>query len=176
MNTVKAVIEKKGIPLKSRIAAWWMLIVGGIAGAIGLALFLGSLTGGIKAQDELGLVVFIFGAGGIAIFIVYFLPGLLVLKGGRRGWIWGSVILSIATAVAFGLKMYDISHSYRYYHYHAGLSSGYLSESFSSLLYLIPFLIPLILILLDHISYKVVLLLPIFIIIAYFGSLIIVNI
>jgi hypothetical protein len=179
MNTVEAVIEKKGIPLKSRIAAWWMLIVGGIFGVIGLALLLGTFTGGIKAQDELGLVVFIFGLGGIAIFIVYFLPGLLVLKGGRWGWITASVILSVAIAVVFGLKMYDIFYYYNYYNYynyHAGLSSEYLSERFSSLLSLIPFLIPLTLILLDHISYKRVALLPIFIVIAYFGSLIIVRV
>jgi hypothetical protein len=175
MHTVEAIIEKKGIPLKSRIAAWWMLIVGGIFGAIGLALLLGTFTGGIKAQDELGLVIFIFGLVGSAIFVVYFLPGLLVLKGGRRGWIFASVILSIAIAVVFGLKMYDIFYNYHYYNYHARLSSGYLSESFSSLLYLIPFLIPLTLILLDHISYKRVALLPIFIVIAYFGSLIIVR-
>jgi len=177
MNTVEAVIEKKGIPLKSRLAAWWMLILGGTAVAVCLAmLFVGLWTGGI--HDEFGFVFYIFGLGGIAIFIVYFLPGLLVLKGGRWGWIWGSVILSIAIAVVFGLKMYGIFYNYHYYHYynyHAGLYSEYLSESFSSLLYLIPFLIPLTLILLDHISYKRVALLPIFIVIAYFGSLIIVR-
>jgi len=173
MNTVEAVIEKKGVPIKSSLAAWWMLIVGGIAGAIGLALLLGSFTGRIKSQDEFAFFMFIFGLGGIAIFIVYFLPGLLVLKGRRRGWIIASVILSIAIAVVFGLLMYDISYNY---HYHAGLSFEYFSERFSSLLSLIPFLIPLILILLDHVSYKRVALLPILIVVAYFGSLVIVNV
>ena len=128
MITEKMVRAKVVIPTKSRIAAWWMLIVGGIFGAIGLALLLGVFTGVMGTQNDLGgALVLLFALGGIAIFVVYFIPGLLVLKGGSRGWIWGSVILSIATS---GLL----------------LSGGPLS--------ILPVLIPLVLILSDHVSYK----------------------
>ncbi len=173
-GTVKA---KVVIPTKSRIAARWMLITGGIAGAIGLALLVGLFTGVMGDEEELGsIIAFIFGLLVIAIFVVYFIPGLLVLKGGRWGWIVASVILSVALAVAFGNLMRGIFYSYHYYNYHAGLSFEYFSERFSSLLFLSPLLIPLMLILLDHISYKRVLLLPIFIVIAYFGCLVIMSV
>jgi hypothetical protein len=174
MHTVEAVIEKKEIPTKSRLAAWWMLIMGGTAVAVCLVmLFVGLWTGGI--HDEFGFVFYIFGLAGIAIFIFYLLPGLLILKGGRWGWITASVILSIAIAIGFGIFMYGITHSYHYYSQFA-LSPEYLFENASNLLYLFPLLIPLTLILLDHMSYKRVALLPIFIVIIYFAGLIIANI
>jgi hypothetical protein len=135
MITERTVKAKVVIPTKSRIAAWWMLIVGGIAGAIGLALFLGLLTGAIKAQDEIGLVIFIFSLVGIAIFIFYFIPGLLVLRGGRRGWIIASAILSLATVWSFSPLIFE--HSFGLY-----------------LVPLITSLVPLILILSDHVSHK----------------------
>ncbi len=123
MITEMTVKAKVVIPTKSRIAAWWMLAVGSTVGAICLALLLvGWLTGGI--QDEFGFVFYIFGLGGIAIFIFYIVPGLLVLKGGIRGWMIASAILSLAT---FGLLIRGGS---------------------------LPFLIPLTLIILDHISSK----------------------
>ncbi len=125
-TTVKA---KVVIPLKSRIAVLWMLIVGGIFVAIclGLAAYLGVTVLVTHEQDEFGLAfTFIFGLGAVAIFIFYLLPGLLVLRGGRRGWIIASVILSLTTlgSLVWGLPL------------------------------LLFFLIPLILILSDHISYK----------------------
>ena len=136
MITEKMVKAKVVIPTKSRIAAWWMLIVGGAAGAIGLVLFLGALTGAIGTQDELGsFFVFIFGLLGIAIFVVYFIPGLLVLKGGRWGWIIASVVLSIAVLKALPLIFVNSFSSY-------------------SLVPLISLLVPLVLILSDHVSHK----------------------
>ena len=155
MNTVEAVIEKKGIPLKSKLAAWWMLIVGGTIGAIGLALFLRMFTVDPEASDMFDFVLFLFSLIGIGIFIVYFLSGLLVLKGGRWGWMIASAILFVAVATV--LVLFFIGHSL-------------------SPLFLIPPLIPLTLILLDHISYKLVALLDILIVTIYFGGLVIASV
>ena len=152
MSTGKMLTEKNMIPTKSRLAAWWMLILGGIAGAIGLALLLGAFSG-VAPQDELGgFFIFIFGMLGIAIFVVYFIPGLLILKGGRWGWIIASAILSLAAAWSFSPLIFQHS------------SAPY------SLIPLLSLLIPLILILLDHISYKLVSLLVILVVILYFVS------
>jgi hypothetical protein len=173
MNRAITVTGKVGIPLKSKIAAWWMLIVGGISGAIGLTMILAMLAGESNTYDELDFILFvIFGLMGIGLFIVYFIPGLLVLKGGSWGWVVSLVILFLPMATIFGLLIKDI-----FYHYsESGFYPGYLGEHSLGFLALLPFLVPLTLILLDHTSYKLALLLPTLIAISYFGSLIVVKI
>lgn len=137
MNTRITVSGKVGIPLKSRIAAWWMLIVGGAVAAICLALVIWGMIDRGASLDDSGInPIFVFGPIGITIFISYFVPGLLVLKGGRWGWIIASGILSLAAAWSFSL-----------------LISEHYFNLFSPIP-LISLLIPLILILMDHISCK----------------------
>jgi hypothetical protein len=146
MNTVEAVIEKKGIPLKSKIAAWWMLIVGGITVIVFPVLSVLVASG---STPDAGIFVLFLLFICASAFVLYLLPGLLVLEAGRWGWITASVILSLVT---FGLSIFGYS---------------------LNPLYIFPFLIPLTLILLDHLSYKLVLLLLILVFITYVLSLII---
>jgi hypothetical protein len=157
--------EKKEIPTKSRIAGWWMLIVGSIAVAViflGVIIFLPFLVWGMIDQnmviDDGGTrpvsVLFVFVPLGIAIFICCFLPSLLVLKGGRLGWIIASAILTIAI---FGSL----------------IRGGFWGNPLS----MFPLLIPLTLILLDHISSRrAALIFLIFVAITYVSSLIIADI
>jgi hypothetical protein len=165
MNTEITVKAKLVIPLKSRIAAWWMMIVGAIAGAVillGLIIFLPFLVWGMIDQnmviDDGGTrpisVLFVFVPLGIAIFICCFLPGLLVLKGGRLGWIIASAILTIAI---FGSL----------------IRGGFWGNPVS----ILPLLIPLTLILLDHISSRrAALIFLILVATTYVSSLIIADI
>ena len=135
MITEMTVKAKVVIPTKSRIAAWWMLIVGGILGVISLAILLVAwFTSDEWIRDCYGYLFYFSGLVVIAIFIVYFIPGLLVLKGGRWGWIISSVILSLPT---IGSLVWPL-----------------VQGNFPSPLLLIAFCAPLILILSDHISYK----------------------
>jgi len=137
MITEKIITGKVGTPTKSRIAAWWMLIVGGAVAAICLVLLLGGFVGGTGREAEMGQILSaIFTLAGIAIFIFYFLPGLLVLKAGRWGWIIASAILSIAVAGGFSSLVFE----YYFTPY--------------SLIVVITVLIPLILILSDHVPHK----------------------
>jgi hypothetical protein len=133
MITEKTVKVKVVIPTKSRIAAWWMLITGGVAVATCLALFISAwLTPDTNDPDMAMLAIGFWGAGGIAAFFFYFLPGLIILMRGWGDWMIASGILSIAVAFSFFLLIY----------------------TFYSLIPVIAFLVPLILILSDHISYK----------------------
>jgi putative effector of murein hydrolase LrgA (UPF0299 family) len=137
MNIETTVKAKVVIPTKSRIAAWWMLIAGGVAAAICLAiLIMGWLTGDMSFDDSGRSSIFVFGPIGITIFIFYFVPGLLVLKGGRWGWIIASAILSLAAAWSFSLLI-----SEHYFNLYSPIP-------------LISLLILLILILSDHVSCK----------------------
>jgi hypothetical protein len=134
MNIETTVKAKVVIPTKSRIAAWWMLITGGVAVATCLALFISAwLTPDTNDPDMAMLAIGFLGAGGIAAFFFYFLPGLIILMRGWGDWMIASGILSIAVALSFMLLV---------------------SIGIYSLIPLIVFLVPLVLILSDHVSYK----------------------
>lgn len=161
------VINKQRVFSPAKMAAWWMLIAGAIAELSVLGIFVGTGAGLVKIHpDVAGPLVFMLLLAAAGVFVLYFLPGLLVLKGGKWGWIIASVILFIVVAAIFAVIMYDIFH---------WLPSEHIFEHSLYHLSLIPFLIPLILILLDHISYKLVILLPILIVITYFASITIVK-
>ena len=126
---------------KTKIATWWMLIIGGILGIPGLLTLIGifavpgfySSGNDIVAAYQL-TVAFI----GTPFFIFYFLPGLFLLK--RKIWSlkFAIVVLSIGIVMAIGNFIYQ----------NFSLLSFFHSWRVFFLYYLIPlplFLIPLVL-------------------------------
>ena len=135
MNTAEIVTKKNRVPTKSKVAAWWMLITGGVAAATCLALFIGAWLNYVDidiTEPESGYGVLFVGFVSIVMFIFYFLPGLIILTRGWGNWMIASGILSIAVAFSFLLLIY----------------------TFYSLIPVIAFSVPLILILSDHIPHK----------------------
>lgn len=98
-------MEKIILPTKTKIAAWWMIVIGGISMVIflgGLILLLQALmsTGGFSIGTAyfLEFLFSIFILSPLGIFFL-FLPGFFLLK--RRGWVWRFAItlLSIGTLI-----------------------------------------------------------------------------
>ncbi|XOB40338.1 MAG: hypothetical protein ACKKMR_03450 [Candidatus Nealsonbacteria bacterium] len=99
-------MEKIILPIKTKIAAWWMIVVGGMIG-IGLPV-LASLVGLELLQD---IIIKSLGKGFILImlFVIFqgiliFVSGYFLLKRKRRAWYLAIIILLI-TSVGSALSV-----------------------------------------------------------------------
>ena len=95
-------IQKPSLPIKTKIAAWWMIIISVILGCVGLRIaiqgYLHSLYGGVLLLP-VGLGIFFMGG------LLIFLPGLFLLKRKVDSW-WVSVmILGIASTLSIFLVL-----------------------------------------------------------------------
>jgi len=115
-------MEKVSLPTKTKIAAWWMIVIGG--GFVVISFF-------IRVMPEGNLVFPIL----FSISFFFFLAGLLLFL--KKKWAWGfaTIILIILTGVVI-------------YFSTAGFNISSINSLFNPLI-IIP-LIPLILLLLDR--------------------------
>lgn len=81
-------MEKITLPIKTKIAAWWMILLGGILLVVfllGLISFLrGDFSGGISGVFYAAFLIWILMISGPGMLL--FLPGLFLLQ--RRKWAW----------------------------------------------------------------------------------------
>ena len=88
-------MEKISLPVKTKIAAWWMIIFGGIIIVSGLwEVF--KEVGHYYPFSLVPLILFFYIPSGLFVFL---LPSLLLLRGKRIGWYLAIVMLSIVTAL-----------------------------------------------------------------------------
>ena len=145
------------IPTKTKVAGWWLLVVGGIAGIVAIiapVFFAGFLP---AHPDEAGAFAFYLRIIAGALFLLYVLPGIFALQEGKWGWKAASAILALEVAGTLASSMPGFPLSW----WGLGLLGSYFAFV---LLCPMPFLIPLALVLLDRISWKAVmplLLLPV---------------
>jgi len=113
-------MEKVSLPIKTKIAALWMMIMGGIPGCFSLVIiFQGPFQ---HMRHELGATLFFM--GGLAIFfggLVSFLWGIFLLQ--RKKWAWLSsieILLTVGFILAFvwffillGILPEQVSKSYK---------------------------------------------------------------
>ncbi len=128
---------KSIFPFKTRIAAWWMLIIGFSALMIAVILY-------NQMQNASGCLLGYIIIFPITIFgLLFFIPGLLILFKKRYGWWLTIIILSIETIIIF---KYLISS------YINGMRVGYVIQisDFTYLLVSLITIIPLIFLLLDR--------------------------
>jgi len=106
-------IQKPSLPIKTKIAAWWMIIIGGIV--IGFIIksnnwliylfdyFLYPEKRGVESGWLLvfGLILIIFFL--LPIFLCFILPGLFLLR--KKRWAWwisnGTMILFVVFVILF---------------------------------------------------------------------------
>ena len=95
-------MEKVSLPIKTKIAAWWMIIISVILGCVGLRIaiqgYLHSLYGGVLLLP-VGLGIFFMGG------LLIFLPGLFLLKRKVDSWWISVMILGIASTLSIFLVL-----------------------------------------------------------------------
>lgn len=84
-QTNQQTIQKLSIPIKTKIAAWWMIAIGGFQ----LLLF---LYRGIWGFGSIPATEYVTGIFGI-FFLIY--PGFLILKRKKVGWLFAIIVISI---------------------------------------------------------------------------------
>ena len=69
-------MQNQKLPIKTKIVAWWMVVIGGIMGSIVAFIFIKSskstMGGGEVALFLLGIMAFF-------IFLIFFIPGILLI-------------------------------------------------------------------------------------------------
>jgi len=155
---------KEKLPTKTRIAAWALLIMAAIVVVVALGFFV--LMAGAGNEDISMYAPFplLFGFG-IALF--YFLPGILLLKS-RSMWAW---ILSVVILFAGMLIPFAILLRNLFDFLHWGLPPNCLGGPYEAVCvcFVISFVVLLILVLLDKLSYKFVIPIPVILVIIALG-------
>jgi len=110
-QTTQQISQTPQFPIRTKIAAWWMTIIGGII--ISFSLFF--LFSAFSSGDAFGLFVisisvFLFG------LLLFFLPGVFLLKRKKIGWHWTVISILILMALliycTFNLRMSDFDAGY----------------------------------------------------------------
>ena len=90
-QTTQQITQNPLLPIKTKIAAWWMIISGGIIILIGIWIVLEEFSKLPEGVAPLGIVYTIpFG------LLALFLPSLFLLKRRRAGWYWSEILLPLA--------------------------------------------------------------------------------
>jgi hypothetical protein len=159
---------KEKLPIKTKVAAWVLLVIATIHVFIALVFFI--LMAGSSNEDfSMYAPMPLFIGFGIALF--YFLPGILLLKTRSTGpWILSVIILFAGILIPFGISLRNL-----FDFIHFDLPPQYLGGPYEAVFvgYAISFLIPLLLVLWDKISHKVVISIPVVLtivaLVCYFG-------
>jgi len=105
---MEQIVQKPPLPIKTKIAAWWMIVIGGII--ITLSLFIATKEPPSYSEASALFVMFItlLPAG-----LMFFLPSLSLLKRKKWGWWLSIVILSLTLfSISAGLLI-DFIFEYR---------------------------------------------------------------
>jgi hypothetical protein len=99
---MEQIVQKPPFPIKTKIAAWWMIIIGSISliGLFGSLFFLGVLfSPPVDGEFAWGFVIMYFLPlllGVIGIFLItiipFLLPGVYLLR--KRKWAWKFAIIA----------------------------------------------------------------------------------
>ncbi len=146
--------KRTKLPIKTKVAAWLLIIMAVIV----FLLFFGfACAAGSSGNEDISMFAPLIAIMGFGIAIWYFIPGILLLKT-RNRWVWilSVAILCAGVLVPFVLLLRDIFDFISW-----GLPPKYLSVESNYIYFFISFLIPLILVLLDKLSYKIVVFIPV---------------
>lgn len=86
---------ENSLPTKTKIAAWWMVIIGGILGVLIILFIFLSFSqshGGMTAADIFGFIIIALVS---LISVIFFVPGILIMKRKKRAWWIGRILLWI---------------------------------------------------------------------------------
>jgi len=87
-QTTQQINQKPTLPIKTKVAAWWMILLGGLTIIEGfIFIFPGGLTG-----DITDIFIFIFI---ISIFLFFMIPSFFLLRRKRIAWWLYIIIISI---------------------------------------------------------------------------------
>ncbi len=122
-QTTQQIIQKPLFPFKTKIAAWWMIAICGAV--IYLGVFLVHYFAGDAGGQMLAFVycIYFFLIG----LLIFFLPGIFLLKRKKMGWYWAIIAILIVIA----------SFIYYIYFYKSVRNKITLSESILSPFYFI---------------------------------------
>jgi peptidoglycan/LPS O-acetylase OafA/YrhL len=96
-QTTQQTIQKPPLPIKTKVGAWWMIVIGGVIILFGLFLLL--LANAQKGYGASG-VGFTFGISGCLLgLLIGILPGCSLLQRKKRGWWWSIILLFIGIGV-----------------------------------------------------------------------------
>jgi len=138
-QTTQQTIQKPPLPIKTKIAAWWMIVTGGI-GVIVFIIYLMAYFGAVSKGE--GLTAFVFLPFVAIPSFSLFIPGLLILLKKRGGWICSVIFLLLGVLLTILL----------YFGLPTDPASGIVIAIFfySSIFLLIIFLPPFLLLFLDR--------------------------
>jgi hypothetical protein len=97
-------MEQTSLPLKTKIAAWWMIVISGLMilyclwGASDV-LFGGGLQSSDFLGELIGLIALIFLIIALPVGLVFFIPSIFLLKKKRKPWWFIEIILFISIIV-----------------------------------------------------------------------------
>jgi hypothetical protein len=157
----KSLADKKKLPIRTKIAAWILIVIAIIFCLLAIGYFIAL---GSSSNTDFSMYAPFAAMIGFGIAVVYFLPGILLLKSRNIwGWIPSVVILCAGVLIPF---VFLIREFYVYLNW--GLTP-YLSVRPECLGFSLSFLVPLILVLLDKLSYKFVVPIPIILVVITLG-------
>jgi hypothetical protein len=88
------IIQKPPFPIKTKIAAWWIIVISGAI--IYLGFFLVHYFGGDPAGTMMAFLFCIYFC--LIGLLIFFLPGIFLLKRKKLGWYWAIIALLIVIA------------------------------------------------------------------------------
>jgi hypothetical protein len=107
-SSLKTSLEKKKLPIKTKVAAWILLAMAIIIGILAIGI---SIAASCSANTDISnyAEIPLFIGFGIA-FVFYFLPGILLLTTRSWGpWIFSVVILCIGIIVPTVFRVYEMN-------------------------------------------------------------------
>jgi hypothetical protein len=155
---------KKKLPIKTKAAARILLIMAAIVSVIGFGLFLLGAASGHEDITPYAPFPLLIGFG---IGALYFIPGILLLKT-RNIWLWvvAVIIISVGVLIPFGVLLRNL-----FDFLHWDLPPQYLVGPYEAicLVFIISFIVPLILVLLDKVPFKFIIPIPVILVLIALG-------
>jgi len=95
-------INKAKLPVKTKIAVWWILAVGLIGTIVAVSIFLTWCTD--MPDSQFASTCFLPGLAILAAGILYLLPSILLIK--RKSWAWTFTISELVIELALFIVFY----------------------------------------------------------------------
>jgi len=143
-QTNQQIIQKSPLPIKTKIAAWWMMIISGFIIIRGLSWPL-RMKGTYIPPSNFYAYIFVLSVYLPVGLLVFFLPALFLFKRKKWGWYWAIITLFLGMGICtYIFPLYEYLSYRKGEYYELELIIG------SSLFIIIAFLPSLILLLLDR--------------------------